>query len=334
MDLLLSKECESKIRTLCALLPDNEWSGAAFYKYSVENGNVKIYVLDFCLQDIGSSVYTEYELGGDTAAYYAEHIDTLLGCKVGTLHSHNKMSAFFSGTDTSTLKEAGSQMNNILSVIVNNAGQYVAKFTELHKIHKDNDITINSKISDDWIFMGDKPDFRTDEDTEHKKGTEDYHEVKCWDCNIIKPDNVEINEEYEIECQQKIEEWKNKERKKKAKKTWSNEALQLTHFDYKDYNDEGQYTVDNMVHSIINLSFSNLYANYHVPALIKIDNYEFIESFMSAWYMFFLPSHKQLQEVIDRLPEVLSDLCLVSTTLSTSYVIDLLEDLYNNSKEV
>jgi hypothetical protein len=91
LDLLLSRECESKIRTLCALLPDNEWSGAAFYTYTIERGKVKIHVLDFCLQDIGSSVYTEYELGGDTAAYYAEHIDTLLGCKVGTLHSHNKM---------------------------------------------------------------------------------------------------------------------------------------------------------------------------------------------------------------------------------------------------
>ena len=39
------------------------------------------------------------------------------------------MSTFFSGTDTNTLLEEGSDMNNFLSLIVNNAGQYTAAIT-------------------------------------------------------------------------------------------------------------------------------------------------------------------------------------------------------------
>ena len=36
---------------------------------------------------------------------------------------------FFSGTDLGTLQEEGSDMNNFLSLIVNNAGQYTAAIT-------------------------------------------------------------------------------------------------------------------------------------------------------------------------------------------------------------
>lgn len=39
------------------------------------------------------------------------------------------MSTFFSGTDLGTLQEEGSDMNNFLSLIVNNAGQYTAAIT-------------------------------------------------------------------------------------------------------------------------------------------------------------------------------------------------------------
>lgn len=87
---------ESKIRTACSVFPSTEYSGAAFYRYSQPENqsdmqNMTIEIVDFCLQDIGSSGYTEYELNENTGAYFAEHIDTLLGCKVALLHSHNAM---------------------------------------------------------------------------------------------------------------------------------------------------------------------------------------------------------------------------------------------------
>lgn len=43
--------------------------------------------------------------------------------------SHNHMAAFFSGTDVSTLVKEGSDLNHFLSLIVCNAGQYVARIT-------------------------------------------------------------------------------------------------------------------------------------------------------------------------------------------------------------
>ena len=44
----------------------------------------------------------------------------------------NKMT-FFSGTDTSTLKEEGNEMAHFVSLIVNNAGSYTAAVTRRYK---------------------------------------------------------------------------------------------------------------------------------------------------------------------------------------------------------
>ena len=169
------------------MLPDKEWSGAVFYTYVRENGNTTIKVVDFCLQDIGNSTYTEYEMNGDTASYYVEHIDTLIGCKVGTLHSHNKMAAFFSSTDIDTLHEAGAQMNNLLSIIVNNAGQYVAKFTELHRIHRNHKIHTSTEEKDSWSDMGDEPKCDMSSYYNDTEKEEEEVQVRCWDCDIEYP---------------------------------------------------------------------------------------------------------------------------------------------------
>lgn len=101
----------------------------------------ELMVVDFTLQDIGSAGYTEYSLDEETAAYYADHIDTLLGCKVMLLHSHHNLGAFLSSTDMSTLKEQAEQCNNVLTLVVDNRGTYVAKFTERHRVHKDIAVT-------------------------------------------------------------------------------------------------------------------------------------------------------------------------------------------------
>ena len=99
MKLRISKNCESKIRTACEVFPDTEWSGAAFYTYVYKDGkhgttnmeDAVLEIVDFTLQDIGNKTYTEYSLDSETAAYYAKHIDELIGCKVCLLHSHNAM---------------------------------------------------------------------------------------------------------------------------------------------------------------------------------------------------------------------------------------------------
>ena len=127
--LIITPELEEKIRFLCARFPNNEYSGVLFYDYTgrFEDNSLVLIAKDFCLMDYGSATYTEFDKSAEICNYMIEH--DLLGCQQGLMHSHDQMSTFFSGTDLGTLQEEGSDMNNFLSLIVNNAGQYTAAIT-------------------------------------------------------------------------------------------------------------------------------------------------------------------------------------------------------------
>lgn len=127
--LIITPELEEKIRFLCARFPNNEYSGVLFYDYTgrFEDNSLVLTAKDFCLMDYGSATYTEFNKSAEICNYMIEH--DLLECQQGLMHSHNQMSTFFSGTDLGTLQEEGSDMNNFLSLIVNNAGQYTAAIT-------------------------------------------------------------------------------------------------------------------------------------------------------------------------------------------------------------
>lgn len=127
--LVVKKSLEDKIRYLCAMFPDNEYSGALFYKTSGNVGDDDFTVIceDFCLCDIGSSTYTEFETKPEVVTYMCDN--DLLGCYIGLLHSHDKLETFFSGTDKATLKEEGESMPHFVSLIVNNKGEYTAAIT-------------------------------------------------------------------------------------------------------------------------------------------------------------------------------------------------------------
>lgn len=122
-------EVEQKIRVACAACPNLEWSGVLFYDYkgSFEQNNFYVRVRDILVMDIGSAAYTEWCADADVISYMAEH--DLLDCQMGIVHSHNTMSTFFSGTDTNTLHDEGQDRNNIVSLIVNNKGEYSAAVT-------------------------------------------------------------------------------------------------------------------------------------------------------------------------------------------------------------
>ena len=127
--LIITPEIEEKIRFLCARFPNNEYSGVLFYDYTgrFEDNSLVLTAKDFCLMDYGSATYTEFNKSAEICNYMIEH--DLLECQQGLMHSHDQMSTFFSGTDLGTLQEEGSDMNNFLSLIVNNAGQYTAAIT-------------------------------------------------------------------------------------------------------------------------------------------------------------------------------------------------------------
>ena len=127
--LIITPELEEKIRFLCARFPNNEYSGVLFYDYTgrFEDNSLVLTAKDFCLMDYGSATYTEFDKSAEICNYMIEH--DLLECQQGLMHSHDQMPTFMSGTDLNTLQEEGSDMNNFLSLIVNNAGQYTAAIT-------------------------------------------------------------------------------------------------------------------------------------------------------------------------------------------------------------
>ena len=127
--LIITPLLEEKIRFLCARFPNNEYSGVLFYDYTgrFEDNSLVLIAKDFYLMDYGSATYTEFNKSAEICNYMIEN--DLLGCQQALLHSHDNMPTFMSSTDLNTLQEEGSDMNNFLSLIVNNAGQYTAAIT-------------------------------------------------------------------------------------------------------------------------------------------------------------------------------------------------------------
>ena len=133
--LVIPKEVEEKIRYICQQIWQDEWSGILFYKPegTFEDSNLIIRCVDIFVMDIGNATYTEFEMSPDVIHYMSENPE-LLECQTGLCHSHNNMPTFFSGTDTSTLKEEGLDRNHFVSLIVNNRGLYTAAITRRVKV--------------------------------------------------------------------------------------------------------------------------------------------------------------------------------------------------------
>ena len=131
--------------------PNNEWSGILFYKVEgdFDSPEFKIICEDIYLMDIGSAGYTSYDFkSADISTYLMDHPE-LLDCYQGLIHSHDKMEAFFSGVDTKTLQSEGNDTIIFVSLIVNNAGKYVASITR--KVNYDSTVTEVGK----YPFFGD-----------------------------------------------------------------------------------------------------------------------------------------------------------------------------------
>lgn len=142
--LVIPDEVESKIRFLCKNIWDVEWSGVLFYKVegSFEDKSLIITCIDVFQMDEGNATYTEYNMSPDVVTYMCDHPELLEeGVYQGLIHSHNRMSTFFSNTDTGTLREEGGDTNHFVSLIVNNEGKYTAavtrKISSVQVIHED-----------------------------------------------------------------------------------------------------------------------------------------------------------------------------------------------------
>jgi len=155
--LIIPAEVERKIRFACQKVWSTEWSGTLFFTHegSFENNDLVIKCVDIYIMDIGTQAYTEFDMNPDVIAYMCDNPE-LLDCQMGLIHSHNNMSTFFSGTDTTTLKEEGRDRNNFVSLIVNNAGTYTAAITRRVKRYSQ----IKDMLVYEFFGDGEKQDTR------------------------------------------------------------------------------------------------------------------------------------------------------------------------------
>lgn len=195
-DLIIPEEVEQKIRYLCSRIHDVEWSGTLFYTVDgcLDDGTFKITCSDICVMDIGSSGYTEFKDTSDIINYRLEHDLLRPGVYEGLIHSHNNMAAFFSGTDTNTLREEGNGMNHFLSLIVCNAGQYVARITrKLKKKVKAEIVTtytedIEYNTFEDITVNLSEGEEKVDKSIEEYEDTViEYFELKINKTNVVNP---------------------------------------------------------------------------------------------------------------------------------------------------
>lgn len=170
--LFIPKKVEHKISQLCREIHNVEWSGILFYtpEGTFEDNNIVIKCEDLFLMDIGSAATTEFEVTADVASYMLDN--DLLDCKQALIHSHNNMKAFFSGTDVNTLKAEGADTPYYVSLVVNNAGEYVAALTR-RVVHKDTIKRISSYIK----FDGEEVVLTEDKLQDHNIDVE-YYDLK------------------------------------------------------------------------------------------------------------------------------------------------------------
>lgn len=136
-NIIIPKEVERKIRFICKKSWETEWSGVLFFEYNgtFEDNDLNIICKDILVLDVGSSVYTEFNMSPKVISYMTEN-PLLLDCQMALIHSHGNLNTFFSTTDQDTLLEEGLDRNNFVSLIVNNKGEYIAAITRKVKIKK------------------------------------------------------------------------------------------------------------------------------------------------------------------------------------------------------
>jgi hypothetical protein len=129
-----------QIQYLCKKIAEVEWSGALFYttEGSIEKPETfKVTLKTILPLDKGSRAYTEYNLDERFMDFIEEDFEERCTWKLGHIHSHNSMGVFFSGTDMAELNDNAPAHNFYLSLIVNNAMDFLAKVAFIGEAKKD-----------------------------------------------------------------------------------------------------------------------------------------------------------------------------------------------------
>jgi len=128
----LSPELKTQIDTFHSFAGSTEWSGVLLY--TIDKGDIsdptklQITAKGMFPMDIGSPGYTEYDYDENTLDMYDFYPDALKEeWRLGHIHTHHNMKAYFSGTDLQELRDNIDNHAYYLSLIVNFEGKYCAK---------------------------------------------------------------------------------------------------------------------------------------------------------------------------------------------------------------
>ena len=136
--LVLPAKILAQINYLHSHIGRTEWSGMLLYDVIKGNPsdpkNFELKVEHIFLMDVGSMAFTEYETDGDIVEVYDE-IPEAMEMKMGHVHTHHDMGAYFSGTDMDELMQNVDKHNYYLSLIVNFSSTYKARIAFLSDIH-------------------------------------------------------------------------------------------------------------------------------------------------------------------------------------------------------
>lgn len=130
--LILTKTLTDQIDWLHENAPKNkEWCGVLFYRHIEgdisEPKSLILQAEHLYLMDLGSEAYTDADIDVDSIIEMDDVIPDVRQLKKGLIHTHHNMRAFFSGTDLDELHTNAPFHNYYLSLIVNYAGEYVAR---------------------------------------------------------------------------------------------------------------------------------------------------------------------------------------------------------------
>ena len=128
----LSPTLKSQIDIFHSFAGSTEWSGILLY--TIDKGDIfdptklQITAKGMFPMDIGSPGYTEYDYDENTLDMYDFYPNALEEeWRLGHIHTHHNMKAYFSGTDLQELRDNIDNHVYYLSLIVNFDGEYCAK---------------------------------------------------------------------------------------------------------------------------------------------------------------------------------------------------------------
>ena len=127
---IVSDTVLDQIKYLCNKIHRVEWSGVIFYDTEGDIHDIDNFIITLkyiYLMHKGSGGATDYMFSEELVGFRMDNAPEALKWKIGHIHSHHSMQAYFSGTDEDEMKLNSEFHNYYLSVIVNNRMEIVGR---------------------------------------------------------------------------------------------------------------------------------------------------------------------------------------------------------------